>query len=196
MNDAIDASARVHDLPIDVLERADEVAAVELVEPGHDRDQAAEHHARARFHEVVGEPPMAFLTSWRMASAADLLVGGDTTVAHVAEQDGTGSPFTFSTAFKLVYGLNPKAHRDRAVCLSSAHMPDSHITPQMLDLVGLELRSSTSFPVTDSDIRRWAIAVYYPEPAPRLFWDAVYAAGTVHGGIVAPVRRAMSEGGY
>src|ERR1043165_7014798 len=65
-------------------------------------------------------------------------------------------------------------------------MPDSHITPQMLDLVGLELRSATSFPITDSDIRRWAIAVYYPESAPPLFWDAEYAAGTSHGGIVAP----------
>ncbi|HLM16931.1 MAG TPA: MaoC family dehydratase N-terminal domain-containing protein, partial [Acidimicrobiia bacterium] len=65
-------------------------------------------------------------------------------------------------------------------------MPDSHITPQMLDLVGLELRSATSFPITDSDIRRWAIAVYYPEPAPKLFWDAKHAAATVHGGIVAP----------
>jgi len=65
-------------------------------------------------------------------------------------------------------------------------MPDSHITPQMLDVVGLELRSATSFPITDSDIRRWAIAVYYPEPAPRLFWDRDYAATTAHGGIVAP----------
>ena len=65
-------------------------------------------------------------------------------------------------------------------------MPDSHITPQMLDLIGLELRSATSFPITDSDIRRWAIAVSYPEPAPRLFWDAEYAAGTSYGGIVAP----------
>ena len=62
----------------------------------------------------------------------------------------------------------------------------THITPQMRDIIGLELRRSTSFPITDSDIRRWAIAVSYPEPAPRLFWDADYAAGTVHGGIVAP----------
>jgi hypothetical protein len=62
----------------------------------------------------------------------------------------------------------------------------THITPQMQDIVGLELRRGTSFPITDSDIRRWAIAVYYPEPAPRLFWDAEYAAGTTHGGIVAP----------
>ena len=62
----------------------------------------------------------------------------------------------------------------------------THITPQMRDVVGLELRRGTSFPITDSDIRRWAIAVYYPEPAPRLFWDADYAAGTAHGGVVAP----------
>src|SRR4029077_13395984 len=62
----------------------------------------------------------------------------------------------------------------------------THITPQMRDIVGLELRRSTSFPITDSDIRRWAIAVYYPEASPRLFWDAEYAAGTSHGGIVAP----------
>ena len=62
----------------------------------------------------------------------------------------------------------------------------THITPAMRDVVGLELRRSTSFPITDSDIRRWALAVYYPDPAPRLFWDADYAAGTSHGGIVAP----------
>src|SRR5919201_3659989 len=65
-------------------------------------------------------------------------------------------------------------------------MPDTYISPQMRDIVGLELRRSTSFPITDSDIRRWAIAVYYPEPAPRLFWDAAYAATTSHGGVVAP----------
>ena len=38
-----------------------------------------------RFHELVGEPPMSFLTSWRMALAADLLVAGDATVGAVAQ---------------------------------------------------------------------------------------------------------------
>jgi acyl dehydratase len=33
---------------------------------------------------------------------------------------------------------------------------------------------------------KWAIAVYYPEISPRLFWDAAYAEQTEHGGIVAP----------
>lgn len=67
-----------------------------------------------RFHELVGEPPMSFLTSWRMALAADLLSERGTTVARVAQQVGYGSPFTFSTAFKRSHGLSPKAYRERA----------------------------------------------------------------------------------
>jgi hypothetical protein len=66
-------------------------------------------------------------------------------------------------------------------------MPEkTHITPEMTAAVGSELARSVSFPITDSDIRRWALAVYYPEPPPKLFWDADYAASTSHGGIVAP----------
>jgi AraC-like DNA-binding protein len=67
-----------------------------------------------RFHEVVGEPPMSFLTSWRMALAADLLVSGTDGVGTVAREVGYASPFTFSTAFKRAHGLSPKAYRDRA----------------------------------------------------------------------------------
>jgi AraC-like DNA-binding protein len=67
-----------------------------------------------RFHELVGEPPMAFLTNWRMALAADLLREPASTVGGVARQVGYTSPFTFSTAFKRVYGLAPRAYRDAA----------------------------------------------------------------------------------
>jgi hypothetical protein len=52
--------------------------------------------------------------------------------------------------------------------------------------VGRQLARQVSFPVSESDIRRWAIAVYYPQPPPRLFWDTGYARSTRHGGIVAP----------
>jgi hypothetical protein len=41
-------------------------------------------------------------------------------------------------------------------------------------------------PISESDIRRWAIAVYWPEPPPRLYWDEEYAKHTRWGGIVAP----------
>ena len=65
-----------------------------------------------RFHELVGEPPMTFLTGWRMALAADLLLEPGATVGGTARQVGYGSPFTFSTAFKRTYGQSPRAYRD------------------------------------------------------------------------------------
>jgi hypothetical protein len=62
----------------------------------------------------------------------------------------------------------------------------SLISDAMRAAVGRELRRLVSYPISESDIRRWAVAVYWPEHPPRLFWDAEHAAGTVHGGIVAP----------
>ena len=64
-----------------------------------------------RFREQVGEPPLAYLTTWRMALAADLLREADATVGRVAATVGYGSPFTFSTAFKRAVGVSPRAHR-------------------------------------------------------------------------------------
>jgi len=64
-----------------------------------------------RFTELVGEPPMAFLTGWRLALAADLLREPDATVGAVAQQVGYGSSFALSTAFKRVHGVSPQEHR-------------------------------------------------------------------------------------
>jgi AraC-like DNA-binding protein len=64
-----------------------------------------------RFTELVGEPPMAFLTGWRLALAADLLREPDATVGAVARQVGYGSPFALSTAFKRVRGVSPQQFR-------------------------------------------------------------------------------------
>ena len=64
-----------------------------------------------RFHDLVGEPPMTFLTGWRLALAADLLREPDATVGSVAEKVGYSSPFALSTAFKRVRGVSPQEHR-------------------------------------------------------------------------------------
>lgn len=68
-----------------------------------------------RFHDVVGEPPMKFLTRWRLARAADLLCEPDATVGTVAEAVGYATPFALSTAFKRVRGITPQEHRVRAL---------------------------------------------------------------------------------
>jgi AraC-like DNA-binding protein len=67
-----------------------------------------------RFTALVGEPPMRFLTGWRLALAADLLREPDATIGSVAAQVGYGSPFALSTAFKRERGISPQEHRARA----------------------------------------------------------------------------------
>jgi AraC-like DNA-binding protein len=64
-----------------------------------------------RFNELVGEPPMSFLTGWRIALAADLLLEPGATIGSVAGQVGYGSPFALSTAFKRLRGVSPAQHR-------------------------------------------------------------------------------------
>jgi AraC-like DNA-binding protein len=64
-----------------------------------------------RFHDLVGEPPMTYLTGWRIALAADLLREPGATVGSVAAQVGYGTPFALSTAFKRLRGLSPQQHR-------------------------------------------------------------------------------------
>jgi AraC-like DNA-binding protein len=64
-----------------------------------------------RFHELVGEPPMRFLTGWRIALAADLLRDPGATLASVAHQVGYGSPFALSNAFKRLRGVSPQRYR-------------------------------------------------------------------------------------
>ncbi len=66
-------------------------------------------------------------------------------------------------------------------------MPTSWISNEMRALVGRTFGSRrSSAPISLSDIRKWAIAIYYPEVPPRLFWDEEYAATTSHGSVVAP----------
>lgn len=63
---------------------------------------------------------------------------------------------------------------------------ESLVTESMRERQGIWAKGAQSYPVSESDIRRWAIAVYWPETPPKLYWDAEYAATTRWGGIVAP----------
>ena len=63
---------------------------------------------------------------------------------------------------------------------------DTLVTPEMEERKGVWGPETVSYPVSESDIRKWAIAVYWPNTPPRLYWDADYAKTTRWGGIVAP----------
>ena len=60
------------------------------------------------------------------------------------------------------------------------------VTQEMIETKGVWGPENVSPPVSSSDIRKWAIAVYWPDVPPQLFWDEDYAKTTKWGGIVAP----------
>lgn len=68
----------------------------------------------ARFARLVGEPPLTYLTGWRMTLAADLLRDTEDTIAAVARAVGYDDPFAFSVAFKRVRGGSPSDWRRSA----------------------------------------------------------------------------------
>jgi AraC-like DNA-binding protein len=65
----------------------------------------------ARFAELVGAPPMAYLTKVRMQLAANRLATSSEGLAQVAGKVGYGSMVAFHRAFKREMGIAPGAYR-------------------------------------------------------------------------------------
>jgi AraC-like DNA-binding protein len=64
-----------------------------------------------RFAELVGVPPMQYLTRWRMILAAGMLRKDQCNLARIAEGVGYESEAAFNRAFKREYGVPPGAWR-------------------------------------------------------------------------------------
>jgi acyl dehydratase len=63
---------------------------------------------------------------------------------------------------------------------------DTLISPAMQEAKGKWGETRRSPPIALSDIRKWAIATYWPETPPQIYWDEDYAKTTRWGGIIAP----------
>ncbi len=67
----------------------------------------------AKFAELVGAPPLQYLTQWRMTEAAQRLREGEESVAQVADRVGYANAAAFMKAFTRVHGVGPGAYRRR-----------------------------------------------------------------------------------
>ncbi len=65
----------------------------------------------SRFTTLVGEPPSAYITRWRMCLARARMRGNRDGLAEVAASVGYGSEAAFSRAFKRQVGMSPTAWR-------------------------------------------------------------------------------------
>ena len=62
----------------------------------------------------------------------------------------------------------------------------SYVTDEMRASKDVWSEPQTSLPIAASDIRKWAIATFWPETPPRVYWDEAHAKTTQWGGIIAP----------
>ena len=107
------ALATLHRAPADswTLERL-------ATEVGVSRSRLAEN-----FSDLVGLPPIQYLTLWRMQIAARLLADERAKVAVIGREVGYESEAAFSRAFKRSVGMSPAQWRQLSK-QSSPMMPD------------------------------------------------------------------------
>ncbi|APV50327.1 hypothetical protein BWI17_11870 [Betaproteobacteria bacterium GR16-43] len=75
---------------------------------GVSRSALAEHFTR-----IIGEPPITYLTRWRLCLAARELSGSMREIQGIAKDAGYDSAGAFSAAFKRAYGKTPTAWRKK-----------------------------------------------------------------------------------
>jgi hypothetical protein len=68
----------------------------------------------------------------------------------------------------------------------TTQQPETLVTQDMKNNKDVWSEPRVSWPVSASDIRKWAQSVYWPEVPPRIYWDEEYAKTTKWGGIIAP----------
>lgn len=81
-----------------------------------------------RFAELVGEPPLHYVTRWRMQRAASLLREGKATLADIADRVGYESEAAFSKAFKRWVGAAPGAYRKASRSNGATAGSEAHAT--------------------------------------------------------------------
>ncbi|MGA7188368.1 MAG: helix-turn-helix transcriptional regulator, partial [Candidatus Acidiferrales bacterium] len=67
-----------------------------------------------RFRHYLNEPPMAYLTRWRLQLGAEMLLSQSHPVAQIAAEVGYDSEAAFNRAFKREFHIPPARFRVQA----------------------------------------------------------------------------------
>jgi AraC-like DNA-binding protein len=109
----------------------DEPAAAWTVASLAERTGVSRATFAKRFTDLVGEPPLTYLTRWRMTLAADLMIAREAaTLTEIAREVGYSDAFGFSAAFKRTRGVNPTQFRRSRVETSGYRSPEKSAVSQ------------------------------------------------------------------
>ena len=78
-----------------------------------------------RFRHFLGEPPMKYLSRWRLQLAARMLISTSYSVARISGDVGYESEPAFNRAFKREYGAPPARFRTRSRSTRKAAIPSN-----------------------------------------------------------------------
>ena len=78
---------------------------------------ASPSHFARQFRRAFGETPYSYLITRRIESAKALLRGSDLSINEVALAVGSQSLGTFSTRFREIVGMTPRAYRARVAAV-------------------------------------------------------------------------------
>jgi acyl dehydratase len=86
----------------------------------------------------------------------------------------------------LFQGGKPRMPAPPAPRPAERPKPGKYLDAATIDWIERPTDPFESFPVGASEIRRWAMAIHYPEPAPERYYSDKVAGRGVWGGLVAP----------
>jgi AraC-like DNA-binding protein len=82
-----------------------------------------------RFRHYLGEPPMSYLTRWRLQLGAHLLKSSSRSVLEIAAEVGYESEPAFNRAFKREFGLPPARFRNQSKSAHAAALSEVPAAP-------------------------------------------------------------------
>jgi AraC-like DNA-binding protein len=83
-----------------------------------------------RFRHYLNEPPMAYLTRWRLQLGAQMLASTSYSVAQIAAEVGYESEAAFNRAFKREFTVPPARFRSQSRSAHAAKSQLRHVTRQ------------------------------------------------------------------
>lgn len=126
------------------------------------------------------------LTTWGRVTAVEARDGLHCVDLELGVCNQAGEETMPATATVVCFDDGPRMPPPPPPPAVPERTPGVHLDTATIALLGVPTEPVVSYPVDPSDIRRWAQAVYFPQPAPAEFRDAAVAAAGPWGGVTAP----------